>query len=78
MATSKKVIVVLALSEYKRLLDKYTVLLQPANTVDEEETQRCRRYHIFSFFFFLCISGQPSLNVNSGFVLNVRLSELEI
>lgn len=39
MATLAKAVLALALSEYKRLLDKHVALLQLSNMVDEEETQ---------------------------------------
>lgn len=39
MVTLAKAVLALALSEYKRLLDKHVALLQLSNMVDEEETQ---------------------------------------
>ncbi|KAM9832236.1 uncharacterized protein ACB057_007849 [Neosynchiropus ocellatus] len=43
MATSTKVVLALALSEYKQLLDKYALFLQLPNTSEEENAQRRRR-----------------------------------
>ncbi|XP_061589260.1 putative nuclease HARBI1 [Cololabis saira] len=43
MAASTKAVLALALSEYKQLLDKYAVILQLYNTVDEEETDMSER-----------------------------------